>query len=84
MTRYPIVLLLAVLLWSCNGDTTGDVFTLYRSSASGDKMRIHVATFDSTYGENYNRENCTLAQALFQAQHGIKTKFWCEAGRFRK
>jgi hypothetical protein len=47
-------------------------------------MRIHVATFDSEDGEAYNRGNCEQAQLLFQAQPGVKTKSWCENGRFRK
>jgi hypothetical protein len=40
-----------------------------------------LATFDASDG---NKENCEQAQALFQAQPGVKTKFWCEKGRFKK
>ncbi|MER2518965.1 MAG: hypothetical protein ABTR92_21665 [Candidatus Accumulibacter phosphatis] len=58
-------------------------FTLYRNSVLDENMRIHVATFDAAGGEAYNRGNCEQAQALFQAQPGVKTKFWCEKGRFR-
>ena len=52
-------------------------------SVLDENMRIHVATFDAAGGEAYNRGNCEQAQALFQAQPGVKTKFWCEKGRFR-
>ena len=59
-------------------------FTLYRNILLDENMRIHVATFDAAGGEPYNRGNCEQAQSLFQAQPGVKTKFWCEKGRFRK
>ena len=49
-----------------------------------ENMRIHVASFDSSDGENYNQENCRIAQELFQKQDGVKTKFWCEKGTFKK
>jgi hypothetical protein len=45
-------------------------------------MRIHIATFDSKEGEEYNRENCELARSLFQAQPGVTVKFWYEKGRY--
>lgn len=60
-----------------------DTYTLYRNSALDAKMRLHVATFDSTDGASYNRENCDQARELFQGQAGVKTKFWCEPGRFQ-
>jgi hypothetical protein len=47
-------------------------------------MRLHVATFDANEQEEYNRENCEVAARLFAAQAGVKTKFFCEKGRFRK
>jgi hypothetical protein len=59
-------------------------FTLYRNSVLDPKMRIHLATFDAVDGEAYNRGNCDQAQALFQAQDGVKTKFWCEQGKFKR
>lgn len=71
-----------------NGSTraaTGDgTYTLYRDSITDRSMRIHVASFDSTDGDEYNRENCAQAVLLFQAQSGVKTKFWCENGCFKK
>lgn len=59
-------------------------FTLYRNSVTNENMRIHVATFDAAEKEEYNRGNCEQAEALFQGQPGVKTKFWCEKGRYRK
>jgi len=47
-------------------------------------MRIHIASFDAHEKEEYNRGNCEQAQALFQNQPGVKAKFWCEKGHFRK
>ena len=60
------------------------VHTLYRNSVLDQNMRVHVATFDANDGDKYNRENCEQAQQLFQAQSGVKTKFWCEKGTFKK
>lgn len=70
----------ALVLTGCGDD---GVYTLYRSSLVPGVARIHVGTFDAEDGADYNRENCDLAAALFNAQDEIKTKFWCEAGRFR-
>jgi hypothetical protein len=62
----------------------GSTHTLYRDSVSEPNARFHVASFDASEAEQYNRGNCEIAQQLFQAQPGIKTKFWCEKGRYRK
>lgn len=62
-------------------DAQSSAFTLYRSSVTG-PMRIHVATFDAADGADYNRENCQVALGLFQAQPGVKVRYWCEKGRF--
>jgi hypothetical protein len=59
-----------------------DVYTLYRNSVLDPAMRIHVATFDTGDGREYNDENCNLAADLFQHQDGLKTRFWCELGRY--
>ena len=72
------------LLAGCIGTSEGEVFSLYRNSVMNENMRLHVATFDSSDGESYNRGNCEQAKALFQAQAGVKTRFWCEKGRFKK
>lgn len=60
------------------------VYTLYRDSVTGDGMRIHLATFDSGNGDAYNRENCEVATHLFAEQPGVKVKYWCEKGPFRR
>jgi hypothetical protein len=58
--------------------------TLYRNSLLDENARIHVATFDAAESRAYNQENCRQAQELFQAQPGVRTRFWCEAGRYRR
>lgn len=75
-------LIFVALLGGC--DLGGDTFTLYRNSVTNENMRIHVASFNASDGETYNRGNCVQAQLLFQAQSGVKTKFWCEKGAFKK
>jgi hypothetical protein len=59
-------------------------FTLYRSSVTDSTMRVHIATFDTDNKAAYNQENCDLARELFQNQQGVKVKFWCEKGVYRK
>jgi len=58
-------------------------YTLYRNSMTDTAMRLHVASFNTAEGTAYNRENCALAQQLFQHQPSVKTRFWCEPGNFR-
>lgn len=72
--------LILLLLAGCSGETN---YTLYRGSVTADKMRIHIATFDSKDGEKYNGENCELARELFQSQPGVKVRFWCEKGPYK-
>jgi hypothetical protein len=62
----------------------GKSYTLYRDSATGKELRLHVATFDAGETEDYNRENCVLAVNLFQAQPGVTVRYWCEKGYYRK
>lgn len=76
-----LILFLAILSASCSGSS--DVYTLYRASPIDASMRIHVATFDSTEGSEYNRDNCDIARGLFQNQPGVKVRYWCERGPFR-
>ena len=76
------LLLFTIIMAGC--DSGSNTFTLYRNSVIHANMRVHVASFNTTDGEAYNRENCELAQQLFQAQSGVKTKFWCEKGSFKK
>ena len=56
--------------------------TLYRSSPLTEGMRIHIATFDTNEGLEYNRDNCELARKLFQQQPGVLARFWCEKGLY--
>jgi hypothetical protein len=80
-----LIACLALAATACSvGSSDTDVFTLYRNSVTNENMRIHVATFDAAEKEEYNRGNCEQAQVLFQAQPGVKVKFWCEKGRYRK
>ena len=74
------VITLSVLCISCSDG----VYTLYRNSVFNQYARYHVATFDSTDGDKYNKENCELSSELFQKQEGVVTKFWCEKGKFRR
>ncbi|MBP0494000.1 hypothetical protein [Roseomonas indoligenes] len=73
-------LLVTAILMGC--DDSGQ-HTLYRSSPGHPNARIHIATFDAADGDAYNGENCRLGAELFMAQPGVKTRFWCEKGRFR-
>jgi hypothetical protein len=57
-------------------------YTLYREGVGLPDMRIHVATFDSTDGEDYNKENCRIAAKLFLGQPGVSVRYWCEKRRF--
>jgi hypothetical protein len=47
-------------------------------------MRLHVASFDTADGEAYNRQNCEIARGLFMNQLGVKVRYWCEKGRYRR
>ena len=80
--RILTALLVVLSATGCAADS--ETFTLYRNSVTDESMRIHVATFDASDGGAYNKGNCEQAQLLFQAQPGIKTKFWCEKGAFKK
>jgi hypothetical protein len=87
--RTSLVVLLSLLSFSlagCVGDrvSADRVYTLYRNSSTDENARYHVATFDADEEESYNRGNCEVAQQLYQAQPGIKTRFFCEKGYFRK
>jgi hypothetical protein len=81
------MLAFTIALSACGDGTStseSSTYVLYRNSVTDKDMRLHVATFDAPENEGYNRGNCDQAQELFQAQPGVKTKFWCEKGRFKK
>src|SRR3954451_24820841 len=74
---------------SCHGPTAAcdqfdTSYTLYRDSMALEKARIHVASFDAADGAEYNAENCRVAQDLFASQPGVKVRYWCEKGRFKR
>ena len=81
--RYRLALAVALLAAPAWAQSDSAVYTLYRNSVLDASMRLHVATFDSRDGRDYNAENCNLAANLFQRQDGVQTRFWCEPGRYR-
>lgn len=78
------ILAAATALFVLDSSSDKSFYTLYRNSVLDEGMRLHVATFDSADGEPYNRENCSVVTQLMQSQEGVKTRFWCEKGRFRR
>jgi hypothetical protein len=75
------IMIAGIVLLGCGDAVT---YTLYRNSPVIPDARLHVATFDSGDGAQYNSENCQAARDLFQQQPGVQTTFWCEKGRFRQ
>jgi hypothetical protein len=78
-----VVLCVALPLAACS-DMSDSTYTLYRNSDMDANIRIHVASFDSDDGDEYNQKNCRLAAELFAQQPGVKTRFWCEQGAYRR
>ena len=72
-----------LIIGGCS-QSDSDVYTLYRSSPFDPLMRVHLSTFDSKDGNDYNNENCQISQKLFQTQPGVTVKYWCEKGRYKK
>ena len=84
MAKTLYTLILSVALCACGQtDPFSDrgVYTLYRSSVLDPLARVHVATFDASDRDDYNRGNCDIVRALFQDQPGVTVRYWCEAGR---
>ena len=84
--KTAILIISLVFLTACK---EGQTYTLYRDSPLGNSFdgkvdRIHIATFDTSDGEEYNKENCEIARDLFQSQQGVVSKFWCEKGNYKK
>ena len=76
-----LIIIYLLFLMSCS---QSESYTLYRNSIADEFERIHVASINAKEDEKYNQENCDIAKDLFQKQDGVKTKFWCEKGVFRK
>jgi hypothetical protein len=74
---------IGVRLLTRNGHDWADRYPAITSPVIPE-ARLHVATFDSGDGAQYNSENCQAARDLFQQQPGVQTTFWCEKGRFRQ
>lgn len=85
ITDLCCIVLLSALATGCNSGVGNDtVWTLYRDSIAGESNRVHVASFDAAENDTYNRSNCEQAQTLFQNRKEVRTRFWCEKGRFKK
>lgn len=82
--KFSMGLLAACFVAMATAYGADGTYTLYRNSPLDSNLRVHIATFDSTDGEQYNRGNCNIAADLFSKQQGVKARFWCEAGRFRR
>ena len=78
------ILALAAMAVQAGAIDDPEIVTLYRNSPVDSAMRIHMATFDSVDGKDYNSENCWLTADLFQAQNGVTVRYWCEPGRYRE
>lgn len=76
------ILLPSLFLFGCT--ERDNVYTLYRNSVFDENARVHVSTFDADESAEYNQINCKTAQELFGSQKGIKTRFFCEKGSFKK
>jgi hypothetical protein len=76
--------LAALLISSVAACADNATYTLYRGSVVGDHLRIHVASFDASDGDTYNRENCQTAADLFAKQPGVRVRYWCEKGGYRR
>src|ERR1700737_1957159 len=79
MNRAFALLLLSVCLACLTGcQDDGQTYTLYRNSPMDASMRVHVASFDSKDGADYNNENCQAAAGLYASQAKVTARFWCE------
>ena len=86
---FPLALLLTACQNPFSSCKTGSdhPYTLYRNSPIGADMRLHVATFDSTEGDDdnaYNNENCKSVAKHFQETVTYNATFWCEKGQFKE
>jgi hypothetical protein len=77
----PIVTFSIAVTLASSAFATESIYSLYRTSLVDGVAKVHIATFDTTNGGDYNLENCQLTAELFQNQPNVETKFWCEQGR---
>jgi len=73
--------IITTIIISCSDN---DQYTLYRNSIIDNNLRIHVASFNTNEGNDYNMENCNIAKELFQSQPDVQTTYWCEKGPYKK
>ena len=78
------ILLFILLIYATGANANDNFASLYRNSIINENMRLHISTFDTKNGRDYNWENCQLVAKLMQNQPGVLTKFWCEIGDFRE
>jgi hypothetical protein len=83
LATVSLCLALLIFIWSL-WEWPSASYTLYRNSVLDTTMRIHIATFDTKDGGEYNLDNCNIAKDLFQNQQGVKVRYWCEKGSFKK
>ncbi len=84
VTAYLIIVggvTIALVLWF--GSPSQSRYTLYRTNASDDAQRIHVASFDDTHDAVHNHENCNAAASQLVQRPGSIDRFWCEAGKYQ-
>lgn len=77
--RTKLAIFAALPLFGCNDSSS---YTLYRNSVLDQGMRLHVATFNSSDGDAYNKENCDIASGLFRRQSGVTVKYAAPAMHF--
>lgn len=80
MIKAIAIAITLAMLASAAGAAENASYTLYRGSVASGVQRVHIATFDATEGEAYNRENCATAASLFKQQPGVTVRYWCEPG----
>jgi predicted lipoprotein with Yx(FWY)xxD motif len=91
-TKFALIVALLAMPVAAQTQEEEAIATLYRSSVIIENARLHIATFDADIKSGgpggsrfaYNWGNCMTAADLFQKQDGVKTRFWCEKGRYRK
>lgn len=75
VTIAALIAIVALSMGSLSG-RPGGTWYLMRTSPIIDDL-VHVATFDANESGSYNKDNCLIAQQLFQNQPDVLTKFIC-------